>query len=116
MSDYSRKITTICCHAYRVNRVWEEAENQRGNRLTIEPQTFCGLKEIELKTMKIQRKNQQCVTITQSRLNNKKNDYLPRLPDNPLEVMLCKSLYRWSNHLRKALQWCRRIRLKATEL
>ena len=38
------------------------------NRLTIEPQTFCGLKEIELKTRKIQRKNQQCVTIMQSRL------------------------------------------------
>ena len=26
MSDYSRKIAPICCHAYRVNRVWEEAE------------------------------------------------------------------------------------------
>ena len=49
MSDYSRKITPICCHAYRVNRVWEEAENRWVNRLTIEPQTFCGLKEIELK-------------------------------------------------------------------
>ena len=42
------------------------------NRLTIEPQTFCGLKEIELKTRKIQRKNQQCVTIMQSRLANRK--------------------------------------------
>ena len=41
-------------------------------RLTIEPQTFCGLKEIELKAMKIQRKDQQCITITQSRLVNKK--------------------------------------------
>ena len=49
MSDYSRKITPICCHAYRVNRVWEEAENRWVNRLTIEPQTFFGLKEIELK-------------------------------------------------------------------
>ena len=49
MSDYSRKITPICCHVYRVNRVWEEAENRWVNRLTIEPQTFCGLKEIELK-------------------------------------------------------------------
>ena len=49
MSDYSRKITPICCHAYRVNRVWEEAENRWVNRLTIESQTFCGLKEIELK-------------------------------------------------------------------
>ena len=53
MSDYSRKITPICCHAYSVNRVWE-AENQWVNRLTIEPQTFCGLKEIELKTRTIQ--------------------------------------------------------------
>ena len=50
MSDYSRKITPIYCHAYRVNRVWEEAENWWVNRLTIEPQTFCGLKEIELQT------------------------------------------------------------------
>ena len=72
MIDYSRKITPICCHAYRVNRVWEKAENRWVNRLTIEPQTFCSLKEIELKTRKIQRKNQQCVTITQSRLVNKK--------------------------------------------
>ena len=72
MSDYSLKITPICCHAYRVNRVREEAENWWVNRLTIEPQTFCSLKEIELKTRKIQRKNQQCVTITQSRLANKK--------------------------------------------
>ena len=54
MGDYSRKITPICCHAYRVNRVWEVAENRLVNRLTIEPQTFCGLKEIELKTRKIQ--------------------------------------------------------------
>ena len=70
MSDYSRKITPICCHAYRVNRVWKEAENRWVNRLTIEPKTFCCLKEIELKTRKIQQKNQQCVTITQSRLAN----------------------------------------------
>ena len=54
ISDYSRKITPICCHAYRVNRLWEEVENRWVNRLTIEPQTFCDLKEIELKTRKIQ--------------------------------------------------------------
>ena len=24
ISDYSQKITPICCHAYRVNRLWEE--------------------------------------------------------------------------------------------
>ena len=88
MSDYLKKITPIGCHAYRVNRVWEEAEHRWVNRVTIEPQTFCGLKQIELKTRKIQRKNQQSVTITQSRLANKKNDYLPRLPDKPLGVML----------------------------
>ena len=62
MSDYLRKILPIFCHAYRVNRVWEEAENRWVNRLTIGPHTFCGLKEIELKNRKIQRKNQQCVT------------------------------------------------------
>ena len=53
MSDYSLKITPICCHAYMVNCVWEEAEIRWVNRLTIEPQIFCGLKEIELKTRKI---------------------------------------------------------------
>ena len=56
ISDYSRNISPICCHAYRINRLWEEAENQYVNRLTIEPQTSCGLKVIELKTMKIQQK------------------------------------------------------------
>ena len=67
MSDYSRKITPlICCHAYRVNRLWEEAENWWVNRLTIEPQRLCGLKEIELK----------CVTIMQSSLANKKRQWL----------------------------------------
>ena len=70
MSDCSRKITPIYCHAYRLNRVWEAAENQWVNRLTIEPQIVFGLKEIELKTRKIQRKNQHCITITQSRLAN----------------------------------------------
>ena len=72
MSNYSRKIIPICCHAYSVNRVREEAENRWVNRLTIEPQTVCGLKEIELKTRKTQQKNQQCVTIMQSRLAIKK--------------------------------------------
>jgi len=55
------KITPICC---RVNCKWQGAENQQGDRATIEPQTFCYLKEIELKIMKIQRKSQQLVTIT----------------------------------------------------
>ena len=65
-----------------------KAESRWVNRITIEPKTFCGLKEIELKTRKIQRENQQCVTITQLRLANQKNDYLPGLPEKPLGVML----------------------------
>ena len=77
ISNYSQKITPICCHDYKVNHLWEETENRWVTRLTIEPPTFCGLKEIEQKTTKIQKK-QQCVTIMQSRLANK-NDYLPRL-------------------------------------
>jgi len=40
-------------------------------RLTIEPQTFCYLKEIKLKVMKIQQKTQQWVTITQFRFTDK---------------------------------------------
>ena len=56
MIDYSRKLTPICCQAYRVNRVWEKAENRWVNGLTIEPQTYCGLKEIEPKARKIQQK------------------------------------------------------------
>ena len=43
ISNYSRKIIPLCCHAYRVNRLWEEAENRCADRLTIGPQTFCGL-------------------------------------------------------------------------
>ena len=40
INDYSEKITPICCHAYRVNLLREEAENQWVNRVTIDPQTF----------------------------------------------------------------------------
>jgi len=40
------------------------AENRQGDRVTIEPQTFCYLKEIEVKIRKIQLKTQQWVTIT----------------------------------------------------
>ena len=71
ISDYSRKITPICCHDYSVNCLWEEAETCWVNRLTIETQILFSLKEIELKTRKIQQKIQECVTIIQSRLVNK---------------------------------------------
>ena len=40
ISDNSRKITPICCHAYRVNRVWKEAETRWVNRLTIDLKPF----------------------------------------------------------------------------
>ena len=93
ISDYSQKITQICCHAYRVNCLWEEAETRWVNWLTIEPQTFCNVKEIELKTRKIQRKNQQCVTIMQSRLVNKK-----RLLATPTRKTT------WGNALKFAVQ------------
>ena len=63
--------------AHRVNHIWQEAENWYRGRLTIEPQAFCGLKEIELNTIKIQRKNQQYVIIMRSRITNK----MPLLPD-----------------------------------
>jgi len=54
--NYSRK-TPICRHAHRVNRAWYEAETWYRGRLTIKPQTFCGLKEIKLKTIKNTVKN-----------------------------------------------------------
>jgi len=59
--DYSQKITPIilCC------LTWQEAENRQSDKLTIEPQTFCYLKEIKLNITKIQRKSQQWVTTTQ---------------------------------------------------
>ena len=71
--NFLRKITPICCHAHRVNRAWQEAEIWFRGRLTIEPQTFCSLKEIEQKTMKMQQNNQQCVILTQSRERNHQN-------------------------------------------
>ena len=54
-----------------MNRLWEEADNRWVNRLTIEPKTFCGLKEIKLKAREDTTKNQQRVTIMQLRLANK---------------------------------------------
>jgi len=43
INNYSRKILPMCCHTYRINCLWQEIENQQGNRLTIEPQMFCYL-------------------------------------------------------------------------
>jgi len=40
----------MCCHAHSINCTRQEAENWYKGRLTIEPQTFYGLKEIEQKT------------------------------------------------------------------
>jgi len=60
-----------CRPYHRVHHQWQEAENWYRGRLTIKPQTFCGLKEIDQKTMKIQQKNRQCVIITRLRITNK---------------------------------------------
>ena len=38
------------------NHLWVEAENRCVNRLTIEPQTFYGLKEIKLKPQRYNKK------------------------------------------------------------
>jgi len=46
----------------------QEAENWQGDRVT---KTFCYLKEIELKSMKIQQKTQLWVTNMQSRFIDK---------------------------------------------
>ena len=67
--DYSHKITPIlCCNAHRINHLQQEAENLYKGRLTIKPQTFRSLKEIEIITIKIKQKNQQCKIIMQSRI------------------------------------------------
>ena len=50
-------------HTHKVNHTWQEAENWYRSRLIMEPHTFCSLKEIELRIIKIYQKNQQCVTI-----------------------------------------------------
>ena len=48
IGEYSWKMTPICCHAYRVNSLHYEAENQYMDCLNVEPQTFfCGLVEIK---------------------------------------------------------------------
>ena len=46
------KKTPICCHASSLNCLREGTENRWVNRLTIEPQTFSGLKAIKVKNHK----------------------------------------------------------------
>jgi len=78
-----KKITLICYYANTVNHLWQEAENRQGDRVTIEPQTFCYLKEIELKITKVQRDTQQWVTITRSRFTDKNK----LLPNNKINML-----------------------------
>jgi len=52
--DDLQEIAPICCHAHRENREWHKYENWYRSGLTIKPITFCGLKEIKPKIMKIQ--------------------------------------------------------------
>jgi len=49
MCNFSRKIIPICCHPHRVDRAWDWYRSG----LTINPQTFCDLKEVKLNIMRI---------------------------------------------------------------
>ena len=55
MTDYLHKTRSICCHAYRVNRFMESAQNTESaqnrfeDRATIVGVPFGGLKVIEIK-------------------------------------------------------------------
>jgi len=83
-------------------RSWKSARRQ-GNY--IEPQTFCYLKEIELKITKIQLKTQQWVTIMRSRFTDKnklhtKNNtnMLSESQDKPLMEKSWKYVWRLENY------------------
>jgi len=86
-----KKNSTKCCHAHRVNCAWQEAENWYRGRLTIEPQTLCGLKEIELKAINIQQKDQQCVIFMRLRITNK----ISLLLDKPFSRINRKLVCGW---------------------
>ena len=107
------KITPICCPCPQGKpHIWQEAENWYRGRLTIKSETFCDLKEIELKTIKMQQKNQQCVIIVWSRITNK----MPLLPDKPFSRINWKLVCGWINKLWRALPWFRRIEVQSSEL
>ena len=53
ITDYLRKIRSKVCHAYRVNPLEESVENGYVDGVTIVGVPFCGLKEIQVKTMEI---------------------------------------------------------------
>ena len=102
------KITPICCHTHRVDREWQEAENLYRGWLTIKPQTFCGLKEIELNSIKIQQKNQQCGIITRSRITNK----MPLLPGKPFSRINQKLVCGRINNFKESFSGLEELSLK----
>ena len=53
LTDYSHKIRSKVCHAHRVNRLKELAENCYVDGVTIVGVPFCGLKRIKLKAIEI---------------------------------------------------------------
>ena len=53
MTDYLCKTRSKVCHAHRVNRLKESAENCYVDGVTIVGVPFCGLKTIELKAIEI---------------------------------------------------------------
>ena len=58
MTDYLHIIWPKVCHAHRVNRLKERAENCYVDGVTIVGVPFCGLKGIQLKAIEISHKTQ----------------------------------------------------------
>ena len=55
---------TEFCHAYKVNYLRECSENQCVHRLiSYHTQTFCGLKEISVTAIELQRRDQPCIKL-----------------------------------------------------
>ena len=55
----------MCCHAHRINHLWQETESLCRERVTMEPQTFCSLEKIKLKAM-----NKNLVVCNNYTINN----------------------------------------------
>ena len=103
MTDYSRKTRSICCHAYRVNRFMDWAENCYVDGVTIVGVPFGSLKGIEIKTTEIWHKIQPVSQLRDRFLVIKKYSFL-RLLGKPLRAMSWKSVYSWNKLHRKSLQ------------
>jgi len=70
----------ICCHAYRVNCLWQQTENRQGDRLTIETQTFLLFVKNQAKDHEDPAKNpavgKSCVIEKNRSLTKNNNNYV----------------------------------------